>query len=105
MGARVRGAGTPTIEIEGVDALGGAEHTIIPDRIETGTFIIAAAITRGDLEIKGCYPEHAACAVLPPGFEGARLCDRAAPALSDRHAGPIHGSDDAGQRARRDHRD
>ena len=38
MGARVRGAGTPTIEIEGVEALGGAEHTIIPDRIETGTF-------------------------------------------------------------------
>jgi UDP-N-acetylglucosamine 1-carboxyvinyltransferase len=58
MGARVRGAGTPTIEIEGVDALGGAEHTIIPDRIETGTFMIAAAISRGELEIKDCNPEH-----------------------------------------------
>jgi UDP-N-acetylglucosamine 1-carboxyvinyltransferase len=43
MGARVRGAGTSTIEIEGVESLGGAEHTIIPDRIETGTFIVAAA--------------------------------------------------------------
>ncbi|HEY6188147.1 MAG TPA: UDP-N-acetylglucosamine 1-carboxyvinyltransferase [Pyrinomonadaceae bacterium] len=60
MGARVRGAGTPTIKIEGVEALGGAEHTIIPDRIETGTFIVAAAITQGELEIKGCVPEHSA---------------------------------------------
>jgi UDP-N-acetylglucosamine 1-carboxyvinyltransferase len=60
MGARVRGAGTPTIKIEGVEALGGAEHTIIPDRIETGTFLIAAAITHGELEIKGCVPEHSA---------------------------------------------
>lgn len=60
MGARVRGAGTPVIKIEGVEALGGAEHTIIPDRIETGTFIIAAAITQGELEIKGCVPEHSA---------------------------------------------
>ena len=58
MGARVRGAGTPTIQIEGVEALGGAEHTIIPDRIETGTFITAAAITQGELEIKDCNPEH-----------------------------------------------
>lgn len=58
MGARVRGGGTPTIEIEGVDSLGGAEHTIIPDRIETGTFIVAAAITGGELEIKDCRPDH-----------------------------------------------
>src|SRR6185295_2210630 len=58
MGARIKGAGTPTIEIEGVEALGGAEHTIIPDRIETGTFMVAAAITNGELEIKSCRPEH-----------------------------------------------
>src|ERR1700716_1506999 len=58
MGARVRGAGTPTIQIDGVEALGGAEHTIIPDRIETGTFIAAAAITKGELEIRDCNPEH-----------------------------------------------
>jgi UDP-N-acetylglucosamine 1-carboxyvinyltransferase len=56
MGARVRGAGTPIIEIEGVQELGSAEHTIIPDRIETGTFIVAAAITKGELEIKDCQP-------------------------------------------------
>ena len=58
MGARIRGAGTPTIYVEGVEALGSAEHTIIPDRIETGTFIAAGAITKGDLEIKDCRPEH-----------------------------------------------
>lgn len=58
MGARVRGAGTDVIEVEGVEALGSAEHTIIPDRIETGTFITAAAITNGELEIKDCRPEH-----------------------------------------------
>lgn len=58
MGARIKGAGTSTIEIQGVEGLGGAEHTIIPDRIETGTFMVAAAITNGDLEIKSCRPEH-----------------------------------------------
>ena len=58
MGARIRGAGTGTIEIDGVDHLSGAEHTIIPDRIETGTFIVAAAITDGELEIRGCRPDH-----------------------------------------------
>jgi UDP-N-acetylglucosamine 1-carboxyvinyltransferase len=58
MGARIRGAGTDTIEIDGVEGLGGAEHTIISDRIETGTFMVAAAITGGELEIKSCVPGH-----------------------------------------------
>ena len=58
MGARIKGAGTDTIEIEGVEALNGAEHTIIADRIETGTFIVAAAMTGGELEIKNCEPKH-----------------------------------------------
>jgi UDP-N-acetylglucosamine 1-carboxyvinyltransferase len=58
MGARVRGAGTETITVEGVESLGAAEHTIIPDRIETGTFLVAAAITNGELEVKDCCPQH-----------------------------------------------
>jgi UDP-N-acetylglucosamine 1-carboxyvinyltransferase len=58
MGARVNGAGEHTIYIEGVTSLTGAEHTIIPDRIETGTFIVAAALTGGELEIKDCRPDH-----------------------------------------------
>src|SRR5947207_1870807 len=73
MGARVRGAGTPTIEIEGVEALGGAEHTIIPDRIETGTFIVAGAITRGDLEIRDCRPEHLAALIAKLREVGVEL--------------------------------
>ncbi|HVF56318.1 MAG TPA: UDP-N-acetylglucosamine 1-carboxyvinyltransferase [Pyrinomonadaceae bacterium] len=63
MGARVRGAGTPVITIDGVEALGGAEHTIIPDRIETGTFLVAAAITGGDLEVRDCQPDHSAIVI------------------------------------------
>ncbi len=58
MGAKISGAGTATIVIEGVDDLGAAEHSIIPDRIETGTFIVAAAMTNGKLEIENCQPKH-----------------------------------------------
>jgi UDP-N-acetylglucosamine 1-carboxyvinyltransferase len=58
MGAKISGAGTSTIEIEGVESLGAAEHTIIPDRIETGTFIVAAAMTNGELRIENCQPKH-----------------------------------------------
>ena len=57
-GARVTGAGTPEITVEGVESLHGAEHRIIPDRIEAGTFMIAAAITNGDLELHGAKMEH-----------------------------------------------
>ena len=58
MGARIEGAGSSTIRIQGVAALHGAEHTIIPDRIECGTFLIAGAITGGDLTLLGCVPDH-----------------------------------------------
>lgn len=58
MGGRVIGAGTNTIRIEGVDTLYGKEHYIIPDRIEAGTFMVAAAITKGDVTIENAVPEH-----------------------------------------------
>jgi len=58
MGARIKGAGTDTIKIEGVEKLHGTTHTVIPDRIETGTFMVAAAITRGDVLIKNVVPGH-----------------------------------------------
>src|SRR5689334_21758238 len=58
MGARVQGAGTSIITIDGVDELQPVEHTIIADRIEAGTFAIAAAVTRGDLLLEGAQPEH-----------------------------------------------
>ena len=58
MGAKIKGAGTDTIRIEGVDTLHGTRHAVIPDRIETGTFMVAAAITRGDVLIKNSVPDH-----------------------------------------------
>jgi UDP-N-acetylglucosamine 1-carboxyvinyltransferase len=58
MGARIEGAGTSTITIEGVEDLAGTPHPIIPDRIEAGTFAVAAAITQGNILIQGCVPEH-----------------------------------------------
>jgi UDP-N-acetylglucosamine 1-carboxyvinyltransferase len=60
MGASVEGAGTSTIRVRGVGSLHGAEHAIIPDRIEAGTFLIAAAITRGDVLVSNFIPEHVA---------------------------------------------
>ncbi|XJZ27123.1 UDP-N-acetylglucosamine 1-carboxyvinyltransferase [Bacillota bacterium Lsc_1132] len=58
MGANVKGAGTGTIRIEGVNVLFGTDHAIIPDRIEAGTFMVAAAITGGNVLVKGAVPEH-----------------------------------------------
>jgi UDP-N-acetylglucosamine 1-carboxyvinyltransferase len=58
MGARIVGVGTDIIEVEGVDELGGAEHTIIPDRVETGTYMVAAAVTGGDVVLKNTKLDH-----------------------------------------------
>jgi UDP-N-acetylglucosamine 1-carboxyvinyltransferase len=58
MGAKVSGAGSPTLTITGVKNLHGAEHEVIPDRIETATFAIAAAATNGEVTIRGARPEH-----------------------------------------------
>lgn len=58
MGAKIRGAGTDTIRIEGVEKLHGADYTIIPDRIEAGTYMIAAAMTGGDIVVENVLPEH-----------------------------------------------
>ena len=58
MGAKITGAGTSTIRVEGVSKLKGTKHRIIPDRIEAGTFIIAGAMTGGDLNVTGCDPSH-----------------------------------------------
>lgn len=58
MGAKIRGAGTDTIRIEGVEKLHGADYTIIPDRIEAGTYMIAAAMTGGDVVVENVLPEH-----------------------------------------------
>jgi UDP-N-acetylglucosamine 1-carboxyvinyltransferase len=58
MGARVRGAGTSLISIEGVDELHPVDHALIPDRVEAATLMIAAAVTRGNVLVRDCLPEH-----------------------------------------------
>lgn len=58
MGAHIEGDGTDTIVIDGVDDLRPVQHTVIPDRIEAGTFMIASVITKGEIEINGCRPDH-----------------------------------------------
>ena len=69
MGAKIKGAGTDTIKIEGVEALKGAKHTVIPDRIEAGTFMLAAAITKGAVHICNTVPDH-----LKPVIAKLREC-------------------------------
>ena len=73
MGAKIDGAGTETMTIEGVEALCGAEHSIIPDRIETGTFIVAAAMTDGQLEIAKCEPRHLQAVIEQLGRNGVNI--------------------------------
>src|SRR5271170_3155451 len=77
MGARIEGAGTSTIRIKGVTKLHGARHRIIPDRIEAGTFIIAAALTGGDLNVAGCDPTHLAAVLQKLAETGVKTAVKA----------------------------
>ncbi len=77
MGASIEGAGTSTIRVKGVDRLHGATHTIIPDRIEAGTFIVAAAITRGDMVVRGCEPEHLRALIVKLNQAGVDITEAA----------------------------
>lgn len=73
MGGRVVGAGTDTMRIEGVAELHGAVHYIIPDRVEAGTFMVAAAITEGDVIIENAVPEHMAALISKMGEMGVEI--------------------------------
>ena len=75
MGGKVVGAGTDTIRIEGIDKLHGTIHHIIPDRIETGTFMVAAAITGGDVVIENAVPEHNAALISKLGEMGVVITE------------------------------
>lgn len=81
MGAKIDGAGTSTIRVQGVKKLGGAEHTIIADRIEVGTFLIAGAITRGDVTVTGCVPDHLRALIAKLQQAGVEVTETAADAL------------------------
>jgi UDP-N-acetylglucosamine 1-carboxyvinyltransferase len=73
MGAKIDGAGTERIEIEGMTRLGGARHRIIPDRVEAGTFLVAGAITRGDVTVRDMVPAHLSAVLDKLEATGARL--------------------------------
>jgi UDP-N-acetylglucosamine 1-carboxyvinyltransferase len=75
MGAKIRGQGTPSIEIEGVRHLHGTDYHIIPDRIEAGTLILASAITKGDCFIKGAFKEHLSAVLDKLEESGVRIED------------------------------
>jgi UDP-N-acetylglucosamine 1-carboxyvinyltransferase len=81
MGARIHGAGTSTIRVEGVSELHGAQHAIIPDRIEAGTFMIGAAMTRGDVLISGCDPQHLGALIGKMRQAGAEISEERPDAL------------------------
>jgi UDP-N-acetylglucosamine 1-carboxyvinyltransferase len=81
MGAKIEGAGTPIITVQGVDRLHGAEHTIIADRIEAGTFLLAAAITRGDVLVTGCMPEHLSALIVKMRLAGAEITEESSTSL------------------------
>jgi len=89
MGAQIEGGGTAALRIRGVSKLRGTTHAIIPDRIETGTFLVAGAITGGELELLGCAPQHLGAVIAKLAEAGVeireqapdRLCVRAAKRL------------------------
>ena len=117
MGAQIEGAGTSTIRVKGVSKLHGAKHAIIPDRIEAATFIIAGALTGGDLNVTDCDPQHLgallqklheagvktiATARFGAGdgrrsAQGRRCEHRRISRLPHRHAGAVHGAGHAGR--------
>lgn len=73
MGAKIEGAGTHTIEIEGVDSLSGTVYSVLPDRIEAGTYLAAAAITRGDVVIRKVRPDHLQSTIFKFEEAGAHI--------------------------------
>ena len=93
MGARIEGAGTSRIRVQGVSELHGTEHTIIPDRIEAGTFLTAAAMTGGDLLISNCDPEHLGALVAKIRQAGADVSEAGPNALRVKTSGGLRAVD------------
>lgn len=87
MGAKIEGAGTSIIKVQGVEKLHGAEHTIMPDRIEAGTFALAAAISNGDVVVSGCNTEHISALIVKMQQAGAEVDETQAGALRVRCSG------------------
>src|SRR4029077_542000 len=92
MGARIEGAGTSTIRIQGVSKLHGAKHRIIPDRIEAATFIIAGALTGGDLNVAACDPLHLGALLQKLGEAGVKTA-HTTDSVRVRGEGPLTAAD------------
>jgi UDP-N-acetylglucosamine 1-carboxyvinyltransferase len=93
MGAEIEGAGTWSIRVRGKQKLHGAQHRIIPDRIEAGTFLAAGAITGGALELTDCAPEHLTSVIAKLRETGVEICDSVPGKLSARGAKKLVGAD------------
>ncbi len=96
-GARIQGAGTDVITIEGVSSLHGADHEVIPDRIEVGTYLVAGVITKGDVTVEACRPQHVEAVTqklreagieVEEGKEALRVRGRHRPKSTDIKTGP-----------------
>ena len=93
MGAKIEGAGTSTIRVQGVSKLHGVEHEIIADRIEAGTYMIAAAITGGEVLVTGCVPEHLGALIAKMRQAGADVTEEGATAVRVRSNGKLRAAD------------
>jgi UDP-N-acetylglucosamine 1-carboxyvinyltransferase len=93
MGAKIRGDGTDVIEIDGVDGLGEAEHDVIPDRIEAGTYMAAAAMVGDEVVLEACEPEHLTALMERLRASGARITAAAREITVRRAAGGLRSSD------------
>ena len=93
MGARIEGAGSDTLRIRGVSKLHGATHAIIPDRIETGTFLVAAAITGGHLELEGVDANHVTAIIAKLAEVGVRISVHARDRIEVAGTTPLHAVD------------
>lgn len=93
MGAQIEGAGTPTIMVRGVGRLHGVEHSIIPDRIETGTFMVAAAITGGHLLLERAEPGHLKAVIAKLSEVGVRITEHEGKKLEVESSGSLRAAD------------
>ena len=93
MGAKIEGAGTSTIRVRGVSRLHGARYRINPDRIEAGTFLVAGAITSGDLIVANCNPEHLGAVIAKLEQAGARINILGPDTVRVRSDGPLRAAD------------
>jgi UDP-N-acetylglucosamine 1-carboxyvinyltransferase len=93
MGAKIEGAGTSTIRVHGVTSLHGARYRINPDRIEAGTFLIAGAITGGDLIVANCNPHHLRAVISKLEEAGVRVDQLGSDSVRVRSQGPLRAAD------------